>query len=80
VRQARFVTCEGKGHCAGLAQCAECAPFWGHYPVCPECGYKLIVAPTGTTGVCDVCGRRWNTRRPRVFRGPTAAAQEADRA
>jgi len=69
MKQARFVKCNGEAHRNPfIDHCMACAPFWGEYPVCPECGGSLIISDSQKTGSCRKCFRRWSLRRPSVFR------------
>jgi uncharacterized protein with PIN domain len=38
--KANWVECQASDHC-WVDHCYGCAPFWKHYPVCPNCNGRL---------------------------------------
>lgn len=55
-----WVQCTGEAHKneIGYDHCMVCIPYWGSYPICPECNRKL------KTSQCSKCKQRYNMERP----------------
>jgi hypothetical protein len=53
MRDAIWLVCEGEAHAnPHIDHCMMCAPWWGEYPACPACGFKLSAGPKRVRGHC----------------------------
>lgn len=61
MRLAVRVECEGEAHSnIHIDNCGLCAPSWGHYYACPDCGQKLARGRRCVHPTCDSYNRRFD--------------------
>jgi hypothetical protein len=60
MREAIWVKCNGEAHqpSAGgmIDHCMICMPYWGSFPICPDCNQKLT-----EKGYCRKCRHYFTT-------------------
>lgn len=67
MRDAIWLPCHGEAHeNAYIDYCMCCMPYWGVFPVCPDCSAKLVRQASGTnrerarcTNSACASWRRW---------------------
>jgi hypothetical protein len=67
MKSAKWIKCNGEAHSnpAGHDHCGVCMPYWGEYPVCPDCGRKLM-AGGATKSMCRTCKKYVDMTRPKA--------------
>jgi hypothetical protein len=64
MKKAIWKKCNGEAHSnPHIDHCGVCMPYWGDYPVCPDCGRKLM-AGGATKSMCRTCRQYVDMTRP----------------